>query len=767
MNPILFSKDATTFTKNGLGVLSDAISCKVTEERNGLYELQMQYPQTGIHFSEIEIQSIICAVPHDGGNLQPFRVYKITKPMNGKVDIYAQHISYQLSSIPVMPFGASSVVDCLAKFVEYAAEDCPYTFWTDKSTVAIYTQNTPASIRERLGGVQGSVLDVYGGEYEWDNYTVKLWNKRGADRGVTLRYGKNIKDIKQEENISSTYTGICPYWNGGEGNVLVTLPEKVVESEYASSFPYNLTKVVDMTQYFADQPTVAQLRARAEQYVEANAVGVPAVSIDVDFVALWQTEEYKDLAVLQRVYLCDTVTVIFEKLGINVKAKVVKTVYDVLKERYSLISIGSISRSLADTISDIQTEMTEQDAALSTRLSRAIQSATDQITGQNGGYIVTRYDANDNPYEMLIMDTPDISTAQKVWRWNNAGLGFSATGYNGPYTTAITQDGKIVANFITAGTMSANRISGGTLELGGEDNDNGQIFIYDANGNRCGQITNAGIAIYSPNNQTQVIISPDIGLVQRDSQGNIYYGLSDVQYPTINPVYNDKYLDYRNGVSTYQFHVVVADKQTVYEYGVTGYKYKFRYYWDKPTNPYWSSTITKRSGASQVVVTLPEIFRDKNISVSVVSEGYDASKIAGDTSLRGYIYYNPNLPLNKADGTEWTDSSWSDTQYGINFSVGEDVTYSVSTMYPSLQTAVYNTAKAYTGSTPSELVLPDPSNYYVAMTQQDLGDYDENNTQITYTLDSHNGTITVDLEAYSTNGYSVNEIIKLRVVAIC
>ena len=88
-------------------------------------------------------------------------------------------------------------------------------------------------------------------------------------------------------------------------------------------------------------------------------------------------------------------------------------------------------------------------------------------------------------------------------------------------------------------------------------------------------------------------------------------------------------------------------------------------------------------------------------------------------------------------------------------------------MYPSLQTAVYNTAKAYTGSTPSELVLPDPSNYYVQMTQQDLGDYDENNTQITYTLDSHNGTITVDLEAYSTNGYSVNEIIKLRVVAIC
>ena len=766
MIPILFSKDATTFTKNGQGKLVDAISCKVTEERNGMYEMQMQYPQTGIHFNEIEIQSIICVIPHDGGNLQPFRVYKITKPMNGKVDIYAQHISYQLSSIPVMPFGASSVVDCLAKLVEYAAEACPYTFWTDKSTVAIYTQDTPASIRERLGGVQGSVLDVYGGEYEFDNYTVKLWNKRGADRGVTLRYGKNITDIKQEENISSTYTGICPYWKGGEGNVVVTLPEKVVESQYADSFPYRLTKVVDMTQYFIDQPTVAQLRAKAEQYVEDNAVGVPDVSIDVNFVALWQTEEYKDVAVLQRVYLCDTITVIFEKLGINVKAKVIKTIYDVLKERYSSISIGSYSKSFADTISDIQTEMTEQQASLSTRLSRAIQSATDQITGQNGGYIVTRFDGNDNPYEILIMDSPDILTAQKVWRWNNAGLGFSATGYNGPYTTAITQDGKIVADFITAGTMSANRISGGTLELGGEDNDNGQIFIYDAEGNRCGQITNAGIAIYSPDNATQVIINPDIGLVQRDSQGNIYYGLSFVDYPDIDPVYDDKYLDYKKGVSTYELHIVVADKQTDSSFGVNLYKYKFTYYWVKPQDLYWGNTHIKRTGSSQVVVTLPEIFRDKNISVSVVSEGYDDSKIATDPALRGYIYYNPDLPLNKADGSSWTDTTWGES-HPISYNIGEDVTYTVETIFPELQGNMYSTAKSYAGSAPSELVLPDPSSYYVPMSLQDLGAYDPDNTLFTYTLDAHNGTITIDLEAYSANGYSVNEILKLRVVAIC
>ena len=300
MNPILFDKNAESFDNNGLGVLNDAISCVVTEQTNGIYELKMTYPQSGRLFSLIGLQSIIYAPPHDSSDMQPFRIYKISKPMNGKVTIDAQHISYQLSNIPVMPFQAANVQDCLSAITEHAAEDCPFTFWTDKSTVARYIQNTPASIRERLGGVQGSVLDIYGGEYEFDNYLVRLWNHRGADRGVTLRYGKNITDIKQEENIATTYTGICPYWSNGN-NELVTLPEEVVEGEMADHYPYRLTKVVDMTTYFSEKPTVAQLRTKAEQYVEENAIGIPSVSIDVDFVALWQTEEYKDVAVLQRV----------------------------------------------------------------------------------------------------------------------------------------------------------------------------------------------------------------------------------------------------------------------------------------------------------------------------------------------------------------------------------------------------------------------------------------------------------------------------------
>lgn len=767
MIPILFDKNADGFTSNGLGALSEAISCVVTEQRNGIYELRMTYPQSGRLFSSIELQSIIVATPHDNADRQPFRIYKISKPMNGKVTIDAQHISYQLSNIPVMPFQAANVQDCLSAITEHAAEDCPFSFWTDKSTVARYIQNNPASIRERLGGVSGSVLDVYGGEYEFDNYLVRLWNHRGADRGVSLRYGKNITDIKQEENIATTYTGVCPYWTDGTGGNVVTLPEMVIEGENADNFPYRLTKVVDMTTYFQNEPSVAELRAKTEQYVEDNAIGIPSVSIDVDFVALWQTEEYKDIAVLQRVYLGDTITVVFEKLNIDVKARVVETQYDVLKERYSKIKVGSSTKSLADTIAQMQEQTNQQTEQMTTRMSIAIQNATDQITGQNGGYIVTRYDADNNPYEILIMDSPDILTAQKVWRWNNAGLGFSSTGYNGPYGTAITQDGKIVADFITAGTMSANRIHGGTLDLGGEDNANGQIFIYDQYGNRCGQINNAGIAIYSPTTSGQVIINPDIGLVQRDSAGNVYYGLSVVEYPDIDPVDDDKYQDYKTGASIYRLHTYVANRSEETTYGFTTYKYRLRYQWVKESDPYWNTSRTYKTGVSNIVVVLPEIFQNKNISVSVILEGIDEDKVSEDTTLRGHIVYSSILPKNKADGTSWTDSAYGDSTY-VEVSVNEDITdnYSyISGIIPKGDK--YNTAIVYTGSEPSEFVLPDPSDYYVPITREQIGDFDSEDTQMTYTLDPSAATITIDLEAFSTAGFSINEITKLRVVAIC
>jgi phage minor structural protein len=456
MIPILYSENTTQFNTNGLGRLDDLIDCTVTEERNGDFYLIATIPITSRMYPLIGLSKIIYAVAHDGDDGQAFRISKISKPFDGKVEIEAQHISYQLSWIPLKPFTAGNCPEAISKIVTMSAENNPFTFWTDIQTVANYSQEVPASVRSRLGGTEGSLLDVYGGEYEFDNYTVKLHSARGQNKGVTLRYGKNITDIKQEESIESTYTGICPYWQGND-DTLVTISGYVVESEYASHYPFNRTKIVDFSSEFENEPTGAQLLAAAQSYINRNNIGVPSVSIDVSFIALWQTEEYKDIANLERVQLCDTVTVLFDKLDIAVTAKVVRTEYDVLMERYNEITIGSVSSSLATTISGMDNEVTQNIKNAKSEMQKAINNATAQITGAKGGVIQTHFNADGEPYEMTIANNKNLASATKVWRWNIGGLGFSNTGYDGQYRTAITQDGSIVADFITTGTLDASQ----------------------------------------------------------------------------------------------------------------------------------------------------------------------------------------------------------------------------------------------------------------------------------------------------------------------
>lgn len=462
MIPILFSADSTSFNNNGLGALADCTSCKVTEKRNGEYILTMQYPLDGIHFKDIQKSCIIWVKPSDGANYQAFRIYKTKKPINGIVTIEAEHISYQLSMIPTMPFTAESASAALQGLKTNAAEPCPFFFYTDKQTIATYTQEQPASIRSRLGGVSGSILDIYGGEYEFDNYDVHLWANRGSDKGVTIRYGKNLIDLKQEENIQNVVTGVVPFF--ANEDTLVTLPEKVVESEYVDLYPYPRTVILDLSSEWTDEvPTVEQLRQRAQKYIEDNDIGIPKVSIDVSFIALWQTQEYKDIAPLERVNLCDTVTIIFEKLGIEAKAKVISTEYDVLRERYTKIEVGDAKSTLATTIVNIDSTTNTKIQTATSFLQKAIIHATDMITGGLGGYVYLKPNANGYPEEILIMDSPDIETAVNIWRWNKNGLGFSSNGYAGPYGTAITSDGQIVADYITAGTLNGDLIQAGTV----------------------------------------------------------------------------------------------------------------------------------------------------------------------------------------------------------------------------------------------------------------------------------------------------------------
>lgn len=476
MIPILYEGTETEFTSQGLGSLSDATACMISEEINNTYELEMNYPMTGVHFSDIQVGRIILATPAPRKESEPFSIYKISKPIDGIVTIYAEHISYRLSYIPVKPFSANNCYGALNGCVENSLEDNPFTVWTDKALNIDFSFNKPQSFRLCLGGVEGSILDIYRGEYEFNRFAVKLHTNRGSLKDTAkIIYGKNLTDLKQDESIENTITGIVPYWSStvtrtnDEGTstsesveVVVTLPEYVLESEYADKFPYKRTAVVDLSEYFQEQPTVDELRTRANQYMKDNLTGLPTVSLTVSFIDLARSEENKDFA-SEIVYLGDQVPVYFEKLGISAKAEITRTAYDVLAERYDSLTLGTVSSSLSKTLNEISKK---QDTVVTqTNLQSALILAQKVMAGGTGGYIVTKY-FNGHPSETFYGDTDNVDTMVNVIRINKNGIAFSNSGISGPYVSAWTIDGKFNADFIQAGKISGSFIEANSITVG-------------------------------------------------------------------------------------------------------------------------------------------------------------------------------------------------------------------------------------------------------------------------------------------------------------
>ncbi len=459
----------------------DAITCKVTEERNGSYELTMTYPLSGQHFEDLELSRIIKAVPSYKTDTEPFRIYAISKPLSGIVKVSAEHISYQLSHIPVTPFEASNVVEAMDNLKKYSAEDNPFSFWTSKETQAKMAFTVPTSCRALLGGVEGSILDTYKGEYEFAGYTVKLHQNRGSNKGVTIRYGKNLTDLKQEESIANTITGICPFWKSEEAEEVVTLPEVSVYSKYANNFPYKRTAVHDFSASFEEKPTVEQLRAKAESYITQSGVGVPDVSLTVSFVVLSQFEEYKNIAALESVNLCDTVNVIFENLGINTTAKVVKTVYDVLLDKYDSITVGSTQNSLTKKLTEIDENTQEEINKETSARKRAITELVKKVEQGSGLYVTDK--GTGGAHDWFLHDKPVLEESQTIIRINDGGIIFSIDGgetYNGLdwSGTAILQKIYTVginAAYIDTGQLKVVDNTGKTLFCA--DMDSGEVTI--------------------------------------------------------------------------------------------------------------------------------------------------------------------------------------------------------------------------------------------------------------------------------------------------
>lgn len=455
--PILYeSANGTVPTNFGLGVLTDALSCIVTEERNGIFELEMTYPASGLHAEDILVRRVIKAKPNYTDLPQLFRIYKVTKALNGVFSVYAQHISYDLSGYLAAVGSANGAQSAVA----YLSAGTPFDIRTSKTSSKVFKVSVPASVRSYLAGKEGSFLDVYGtAEFHYDNYTIDINTNRGANRGVQIRYGKNLTELVEDVGADNLYTGVKPYWARDsvvvEGGVASTGLSLDVPRVYA----------LDCTNDFQEAPSAADLNAKATSYISSHVLAVPDANISLDFVQLSDVTE--------RVDLCDTVSIYYEALGVSATAKCIKTRWDVLLGRYVGCEFGTPKVNIAQTI--VQIERTA-DAAVETAVSRstaAVNSATDLITGNSGGYVVLHKGADGKPYEILVMNTEDINTATKVWRWNNAGWGYSSSGYAGPYTLAATQNGAIVADFITAGTLNANVIKAGVIsDLAGKNSIN-------------------------------------------------------------------------------------------------------------------------------------------------------------------------------------------------------------------------------------------------------------------------------------------------------
>lgn len=467
MIPILYKPDA----KTKIGWLAEVSDCQCTEERNGVFELEFQYPMLGRYAADLVIDRYVKAKPNATAANQFFHIRKVSKPINGMFTVSCEHISYALSGYPVPTVSASGNAQVAINAILTAAKnqlgkDTGFSVATTDITLSSSIALTNVSARAALGGVSGSVLDVYGGEYEFDNHTIKLHKARGKDRGVRIAYGRNMTELKCDIDMDSAYTGIYGYVKNDNVDLhsykAVTnssgINAKTLIRDFSSDFSGGDSKI-----------TQSGLDSAVSAYAAANDINSPTVSMTVSFVDLSQSPEYASFSALESVSLCDTVQIYHKDLNINIKAKVIKTVYDVLRERYTSIDLGSPRANFADIIKqtvnetkDLRGQLVATRSDLTAAYEKAIADATAAITGNSGGYV--RLNPPQNPQEILIMDTPDISTAKNIWRFNLSGFGHSSGGYSGPYRTAATQDGHIVADFIDTGILNANIIRAGIMQ---------------------------------------------------------------------------------------------------------------------------------------------------------------------------------------------------------------------------------------------------------------------------------------------------------------
>ena len=348
MIPILYEKNETAFFNNGLCRLRDCISCIVTEERNGVYECDFEYPMDGANYELIQIGRIIGVTHDESSDIQPFDIVSFNRPIEGVVKFHAVHISYRQSYLTVRGTSINSLSSAFSRIKNYTWPGNPFTYWTDKTSTGYVAafDGVPKTVRQMLGGVEGSILDTYGGEYEWDKFTVKLWAQRGQIRDFSIRYGVNMLDYDEEYDSSEVYSACIPYWTDGT----VTI---VGDKQYSGGVaPSGREQCIplDVSEKFESQPSKAQVNSMGKSVMQSQNPTVPAQNIKVSFVRLQDMGEFADYQNLLQCKLCDTINVIFPDFTASGQFKIVKTTWNVLTSKYDEMELGELATSLAEAL---------------------------------------------------------------------------------------------------------------------------------------------------------------------------------------------------------------------------------------------------------------------------------------------------------------------------------------------------------------------------------------------------------------------------------
>lgn len=359
MIPILYDSNETSFTSNGLGRLRDCISCRCYEERNGLYEVDFEVPVDGANFDKIQLGRIIGVTHDESGDVQPFDIVSYSRPIDGVVTFHAVHISYRQSKMVTYASGINSLADAFQAFDDVFFPDNPlgldtggnpFTYLTDKYSTGYVAafDGTPRSIRSLLGGTEGSILDTYGGEYEWDKWLVRLHGARGEQRNFSIRYGVNLTDFQDDTDYSEAFNSVVPFWRDSSTGITVIAGE--VTAGQPTIGIGNKCVPLDLSDKFEDQPSVADLEAMALQVMTAQQPYLPSQTIKVDFVRLQDEAGFDTFDSLLQCKLCDSIKVVFPRYDMSAYYKIVKTTWNVLLDRYDEMELGNLSTTLAEAL---------------------------------------------------------------------------------------------------------------------------------------------------------------------------------------------------------------------------------------------------------------------------------------------------------------------------------------------------------------------------------------------------------------------------------